>query len=401
MFLCATGAEALYADMGHFGPQPIRLAWYGLVLPTLLLNYAGQAAIVVEGGFAEGANPFFMLCPPGLQVPLVALATAATIIASQSIISGTFSMTRQAIQLGLCPRLNITQTSSEGYGQIYVGFVNWALMVVTLGLALTFRSSDNLASAFGIAVALTMLLTSLLMFLAMRDVWGWSLLLSVAVAGLFVLVDLSFVAANMMKVFEGGWAPLLIGAALFFVMSTWRQGRIALTRKLERDTVPLREFISQVHGKARVPGTAIYLTSRIDVVPVPLLHNLKHNKVLHERIVLLHVVTRQIPRVPPDKRLEVVHLGDNFHSVVAYYGFMQNPNVPRVLERCSAYGLRFDMMETSFFVGRVTILPERKSRMGAIRCKLFEAMHRNALAATEFFHIPPNRVIELGSQVEI
>jgi KUP system potassium uptake protein len=401
VFLCATGAEALYADMGHFGPQPIRLAWYGLVLPTLLLNYAGQAAVVVDGEVAADANPFFVLCPPLLQVPLVALATAATIIASQAIISGTFSMTRQAIQLGLCPRLHITQTSSEGYGQIYVGFVNWTLMVLTLGLALGFRSSANLASAFGIAVALTMLLTSLLMFIAMREVWGWSLPLSIAVAGLFVIVDLSFVAANMMKVIEGGWVPLVVGATLYFIMSTWRQGRVALARKLERDTLPLKEFLAQVHNKARVAGTAVYMTSRVDVVPVPLLHNLKHNKVLHERIVLLHVVTRNIPRVAPDKRVEVVHLGDNFHSVVAYYGFMQHPNVPRVLERCSAQGLSFNMMDTSFFVGRVTIMPARKSRYGTIRCKLFEAMHRNALAATDFFRIPPNRVIELGAQVEI
>jgi len=401
VFLCATGAEALYADMGHFGPQPIRLAWYGLVLPTLLLNYAGQAAVIVDGDVAADANPFFVLCPPFLQVPLVALATAATIIASQAIISGTFSMTRQAIQLGLCPRLHITQTSSEGYGQIYVGFVNWALMVLTLGLALSFRSSDNLASAFGIAVALTMLLTSLLMFIAMREVWGWSLPLSIAVAGLFVVVDLSFVAANMMKVVEGGWVPLVVGATLFFVMSTWRKGRAALAHKLERDTLPLKQFIAQMHGKTRVAGTAVYMTSRVDVVPVPLLHNLKHNKVLHERIVLLHVVTRNIPRVAPDKRIEVVHLGDNFHSVVAYYGFMQQPNVPRVLERCDLQGLTFNMMETSFFVGRVTIVPARKSRFGAVRCKIFEAMHRNALAATEFFRIPPNRVIELGGQVEI
>ena len=401
VFLCATGAEALYADMGHFGPQPIRVAWYALVLPTLLLNYAGQAAVVVDGEVPAGGNPFFVLCPSLFQVPLVALATAATVIASQSIISGTFSMTRQAIQLGLCPRLHITQTSSEGYGQIYVGFVNWALMALTLGLALSFRSSDNLASAFGIAVALTMLLTSLLMFIAMREVWRWSLPLSIAVAGLFVVVDLSFVAANMMKVLEGGWVPLVVGATLYFAMSTWWQGRAALASQLERDTLPLKDFIAQVRGKSRVAGTAVYMTSRIDVVPVPLLHNLKHNKVLHERIVLLHVVTRNIPRVPPDKRIEIVHLGENFHSVVAYYGFMQNPSVPRVLERCSSQDLRFNMMETSFFVGRVKIVRKRKSPFGAARCKLFEIMHRNALAATEFFRIPPNRVIELGSQVEL
>ncbi len=401
VFLCATGAEALYADMGHFGAQPIRLAWYALVLPTLLLNYAGQTAVIIDGGVPPDGNPFFVLCPAALQMPLVALATAATIIASQAIISGTFSMTRQAIQLGLCPRLHITQTSSEGYGQIYVGFVNWSLMVVTLALTVSFRSSDNLASAFGVAVALTMLLTSLLMFLAMREVWGWSLPLSIAVAGVFVIVDLAFVVANMMKVVEGGWVPLVVGAMLFFVMSTWRDGRTALARKLERDTLPLKAFIAQVHNKDRVAGSAVYMTSRVDVVPVPLLHNLKHNKVLHERIVLLHVVTENIPRVTPDKRVEVVHLGYNFHSVVAYYGFMEQPSVPRVLDRCSSKDLPFNMMDTSFFVGRVKIMPERKSRFGAIRCKVFEAMHRNALAATEFFRIPPNRVVELGGQVEI
>ena len=401
VFLCATGAEALYADMGHFGPQPIRLAWYGLVLPTLLLNYAGQAAVVIDGGILPDDNPFFLLCPKPLQMPLVALATAATIIASQAIISGTFSMTRQAIQLGLCPRLHITQTSSEGYGQIYVGFVNWTLMTVTLGLTVSFQSSDNLASAFGIAVALTMLLTSLLMFVAMREVWGWGLSASILVAGAFVIVDLSFVAANMMKVVEGGWVPLVVAAILYFVMSTWRQGRSALRRQLERDTLPLKGFIAQVHNKARVAGTAVYLTSRIDVVPVPLLHNLKHNKVLHERIVLLHVVTENIPRVPPARRIEVMHLGDDFHAIIAHYGFMQDPSVPRVLERCSSQDLQFNMMDTSFFVGRVKIVAESKSRLGTIRCRLFAAMHRNALAATEFFRIPPNRVIELGAQVEI
>jgi KUP system potassium uptake protein len=401
VFLCATGAEALYADMGHFGPYPIRLAWYGLVLPTLLLNYAGQAAVVIEGGLPEDSNPFFILCPAALQVPLVVLATAATIIASQSIISGTFSMTRQAVQLGLCPRLHITQTSSEGYGQIYVGFVNWVLMLLTLALAIGFRSSDNLASAFGIAVAMTMLLTSLLMFLAMREVWHWSLPLTIMVAGLFITVDLSFVAANMMKVAQGGWVPLVVGAVLFFAMLTWWQGRGALTRKLDRDTLPLGDFIRQIHDKARVAGTAVYLTSRLDMVPVPLLHNLKHNKVLHDRIVLLRIATRQIPRVPADKRLEIVHLGENFHSVVAYYGFMQYPNVPRVLVLAGQQGLAFDMMDTSFFVGRVAIVPERKSRLAVIRTNLFDTMHRNALPATEFFRIPPNRVIELGAQVEI
>ena len=301
VFLCATGAEALYADMGHFGARPIRFAWYGLVFPALVLNYAGQTAIVVDGAVATGTNPFFVLCPALLQLPLVALATVATIIASQSIISGAFSMTRQAIQLGLCPRLHITQTSPDGYGQIYVGFVNWILMALTLGLTLGFHSSDNLAAAFGIAVSMTMMLTSILMFVAMREVWGWSLPLSLAIAGLFVTVDLAFVSANLMKVFDGGWFPLVVAALVFFLMSTWRQGREALLRKLERDTLPLSNFIAQVRTKERVPGTAVYLTSRVDVVPVPLLHNLKHNKVLHVRIVLLHVVTENIPRVAPQR----------------------------------------------------------------------------------------------------
>jgi KUP system potassium uptake protein len=401
VFLCATGAEALYADMGHFGPRPIRFAWYGLVLPMLLLNYAGQAAAVVEGAVAADANPFFVLCPAPLQVPLVLLATFATIIASQSIISGTFSMTRQAIQLGLCPRLHITQTSEEGYGQIYVGLVNWILMALTLGLTLAFRSSDNLAAAFGIAVSLTMLLTSILMFLAMREIWRWSLPVSLVVAGLFVVVDLSFVLANLMKVFEGGFVPLVVAAVIFFLFWTWRTGRELMLQKLERDTLPLADFILQIQDKLRVSGTAVYLTSRTDVVPVPLLHNLKHNKVIHQRIVLLHVVTENVPHIASNQRIEITDLTNNFYSVVVHYGFMEQPDIPQVLDTCSSQQLRFDLMDTSFFVGRLTIVPTAASRLNRIRSKLFEAMHRNALAATEFFRIPPNRVIELGSQLAI
>jgi KUP system potassium uptake protein len=401
VFLCATGAEALYADMGHFGPRPIRFAWYGLVLPTLVLYYAGQTAVVADGAANAGANPFFALCPAPLQVALVVLATVATIIASQSIISGAFSMTRQAIQLGLCPRLHIVQTSAAGYGQIYIGFVNWTLMILTLGLTLGFRSSDNLAAAFGIAVSLTMLLTSMLMYLTMREIWGWSLPVSLGMAALFVIVDLAFVSANMMKVFEGGWFPLVVAALIFFLMSTWRAGRAALLHRLERDTLPLSSFIAQVHSKSRVPGTAVYMTSRLDVVPVPLLHNLKHNKVLHWRIVLLHVVTENIPRVAPERRIEAADFGDNFHAVVARYGFMEQPDIPQALEECSTRQLHFAMMDTSFFVGRVTIVADSHSRIGGFRRQLFEVMHRNALAATEFFRIPPNRVVELGGQVEI
>jgi KUP system potassium uptake protein len=334
-------------------------------------------------------------------VPLVLLATFATIIASQSIISGTFSMTRQAIQLGLCPRLHITQTSVEGYGQIYVGFVNWILMALTLGLTLTFRSSDNLAAAFGIAVSLTMLLTSILMFLAMREIWRWSLPVSLVVAGLFVVVDLSFVLANLMKVFEGGFVPLVVAAVIFFLFWTWKSGRELMLQKLERDTRPLADFILQIQDKLRVSGTAVYLTSRTDVVPVPLLHNLKHNKVIHQRIVLLHVVTENVPHIASNQRIEITDLTNNLYSVVVHYGFMEQPDIPQVLDSCSSQQLRFDLMDTSFFVGRLTIVPTAASRLSRIRSKLFEAMHRNALAATEFFRIPPNRVIELGSQIEI
>jgi KUP system potassium uptake protein len=401
VFLCATGAEALYADMGHFGPRPIRFTWYGLVLPMLLLNYAGQAAAVVEGAVVADANPFFILCPSPLQVPLVVLATLATIIACQAIISGAFSMTRQAIQLGLCPRLNVTQTSAEGYGQIYVGFVNWVLMALTLGLTLAFRSSDNLAAAFGVAVSLTMLLTSVLMFLVMREIWGWSLPASLLVAGLFIVVDLSFVSANLMKVFEGGYVPLVVAATIFFLMWTWRRGRELMLQTLERDTLPLASFIKQIYGKSRVPGTAVYVTSRTDVVPVPMLHNLKHNKVIHQRIVLLHVVTENTPYIAADPRFEVTHLMEDFHSVVIRYGFMEQPDIPQVLDACGAQHLLFDLMDTSFFVGRLTIVAAAAPRMSRIRIKLFEAMHRNALPATEFFRIPPNRVIELGGQIEI
>ncbi len=401
VFLCATGAEALYADMGHFGPFPIRVSWFGLVLPALVLNYAGQTAIIIDNPLPDGANPFYELCPAALQLPLVVLATLATIIASQAIISGAFSMTRQAIQLGLCPRLHIKQTSAEGYGQIYVGFVNWSLMALTLVLTVTFRTSDNLAAAYGIAVSLTMLLTSALVFVAMREVWGWSLPVSAAVAGTFLVVDLSFVAANMLKILEGGWVPLVVATVIFFLMWTWRDGRTLMTEQLERDTFPLADFIRQTHTKTRVAGTAVYLTSRTDMVPVPLLHNLKHNKVLHQRIILLHVTTANVPRIHRADRAEVQHLGDNFHAVTAHYGFMEHPNIPNALDRCSDPKLQFDMMTMSFFVGRLTIVPVSKSRWRRFEIAVFEAMHRNALPPTEFFRIPANGVVELGGQLEV
>jgi KUP system potassium uptake protein len=401
VFLCATGAEALYADMGHFGPRPIRVSWYALVLPALLLNYAGQTAVVLDGPREAGTNPFYELCPGALQLPLVVLATLATIIASQAIISGAFSMTRQAIQLGLCPRLHIKQTSAEGYGQIYVGFVNWTLMALTLALTITFQSSDNLASAYGIAVSLTMLLTSVLIFRAMRDVWSWSLAASLVVAGLFLIVDVSFVIANLLKVLEGGWVPLVVAAAVSFLMSTWRAGREAVLQRLERDTMPLAGFIRHMQARTRVPGTAVYFTSRTDMVPVPLLHNLKHNKVLHQRIVLLHIMTENRPRILAHQRLRVQHLDGDFHAIEAHYGFMEQPHVPRILERAAEHGLALPMADTSFFVGRLTVVVVSKSRWQRVRGAVFDFMHRNALPATEFFRIPSNRVVELGGQIEI
>src|SRR5262249_47129440 len=315
------------------------------------------------------ANPFFALCPEAWQIPLVALATIATIIASQAIISGAFSMTRQAIQLGLCPRLHIVQTSAAGYGQIYLGFVNWALVIPPLALTIGFRSSDNLAAAFGIAVATTMLLTSMLMFLAMREIWGWSLPVSLAVAGVFVAVDLAFVSANMMKVLEGGWFPLVVAAIVFFLMSTWWRGRPVLLSALERDTYPLSDFIRQVHTKTRVPGTAVYLTSRLDMVPVPLLHNLKHNKVLHQRIVLMHVVTENVPRVAAHDRIQTGDFGDNFYSVraIRLHGTSQYAEVAGGLPRARdhrQYDGHLVFRRSGQYRRRKALAPQRPSAAG-------------------------------------
>ena len=401
VFLSATGAEALYADMGHFGARPIRIGWYGLVLPTLVLNYAGQTAAVVGGTVPDAANPFFALCPEALQIPLVGLSTVATVIASQSIISGTFSMTRQAVQLGLLPRLRIVQTSAEGYGQIYVAPVNWIMMIATVSLALGFGSSDHLAAAFGVAVSLTMLLTSVLVFVAMRQLWGWGLVPSVALAGCFVAVDLAFVSANLMKVLDGGWAPLTMSALLVFVMTTWRKGRRALLAQIERETIPLSGFIARQHDRQRVPGTAVYMTSRLDVVPVPLLHNLKHNKVLHERVVLLNVATEPVPRVAPAERVTITELGNRFFAVVARYGFMEQPDIPLLLADCARCDLAFDLMDTSFFLGLETVMAARPSCLNRAERAVFQFLKRSAMLRTDFFQIPLNRVVELGAQVAI
>jgi KUP system potassium uptake protein len=401
VFLCATGAEALYADMGHFGPRPIRVGWYSLVFPALALSYAGQTALAVEGGVHDGDNPFFMLAPGWAQLPLVVLATAATIIASQAIISGVFSMTRQAIQLDLCPRLEVTQTSAVGYGQIYVGSVNWMLMVFTLGLTLGFGSSDNLAAAYGIAVSITMLLTTLLIFRVMHEQWHWRLGLVLAIAGPLFVVDASFSLANLTKVREGGWVPLVAGGLIFGVMQAWRSGRRAMLRQLERETLPLSAFLGSLADITRVPGTAVYLARRLDIVPLALLHSLKHYAVLHERNVILHVITEQVPRVPARDRIQTCPLAPGFFRVILRYGFMEYPDLPVALSHCTLEGEGFDMMRTTFFLSRETVETAKGKRMQRFARRLFAWMHRNATDATEFFRIPRNRIVELGARIEI
>src|SRR5450631_1399093 len=403
VFLSATGAEALYADMGHFGARPIRFGWYSIVLPMLVLNYAGQAALVVTTGIPEGGNPFFLLGPGWLQLPLVALATAATIIASQSIISGVFSMTRQAIQLGLSPRLNVTQTSAIGYGQIYVGSINWLLMIFTIGLTLAFGSSDRLAAAFGVAVSLTMLLTTLLMYKMMREQWKWTPAVAIAVGGSLALVDLSFVSANLTKVADGGWVPLVAAAIVFLLMESWRSGRAAMLAQLERSTIPLAQFIESMTAEAKVSGTAVYLSRRDDVVPLSMLHNVKHYHVLHERNVILHVETEQVPRVRSAERARATALGGGFYRIVLHYGFMQQPDIPAGIEHCRIDGQGFDWMQTSFFLSRVTVVPAAAARrsLHPVLRALFGWMQRNAADATEFFRLPPNRIVEMGARVEL
>jgi KUP system potassium uptake protein len=402
VFLSATGAEALYADMGHFGARPIRLSWYGLVLPMLLLNYAGQAALITAGSVPAGSNPFFLLGPAWLQLPLVGLSTVATIIASQAIISGVFSMTRQAIQLDLCPRLNVTQTSETGYGQIYVGVVNWLLMIFTIGLALGFGSSDNLAAAFGIAVSLTMLLTTLLLYKMMREQWHWSLALALGVAGPLAIVDGAFVCANLTKVAEGGWVPLLAAAIVFLIMEAWRLGRRAMAQELERETIPLDVFIRSMTNEPRVEGTAVYLSRRVNQVPVAMLHNVKHYHVLHERNIILNVETEHVPRVARSARLEVNPLGSEFYHVLLHYGFMEHPNVPLALVECPCGEQGFDMMQTSFFLSRVIVAGSGgERRLNPVFRGLFAWMHLNETDATEFFHIPRNRIVELGARIEM
>ena len=401
VFLSVTGAEALYADMGHFGAVPIRFGWYGLVLPTLLLSYAGQAAVVVDGAMAPGDNPFFSMVPEEFRIYLVMLSTVATVIASQSIISGVFSMTRQAIQLGMLPRMNIIQTSDQGYGQIYVGVVNWLLMIFTIGLTMGFGSSDRLAAAFGIAVAFTMLLTTMLMFVLMREVWKWNLLACIAVAGTLATVDFCFVSANLIKVTDGGWVPLTAASTIYLIMYSWHRGRLAVLDKLKDSTMSVGQFITSTAHVQRVAGTAVYLSRRQGIAPVAIMHNLKHYKVLHERNILLHVDTEHVPRLKWKDRVTVRDLGDGFWAIDVHYGFMEQPNLPKVLERCVLNGQNVDMMTTSFFISRESIVRAKHPALKPLPHWLFEVLHRNAGDITTFFRIQRNRMVELGSSMEI
>jgi KUP system potassium uptake protein len=402
VFLVVTGSEALYADMGHFGRRPIRLAWYCVVLPSLLLNYFGQGALLLRHPEAAH-NPFYSLAPAWALYPLVGIATVATIIASQAVISGAFSLTRQAIQLGYCPRMRIEHTSSEEIRQVYVPFVNWTLMIATVGLVMVFRSSHTLAAAYGVAVTTTMLITTGLFFFVARERWGWGLVRAGLPTVLFIVVDVSFFAANIFKIGHGAWFPLVIGLVVFSLLSTWKRGREILAQKFAAKIQPFDEFFATLAKEKvpRVPGRAVYMTSAPSGIPPVLLHNLAHNKVLHEEVVLLTVVTEEIPRVPAGEKIELEDLGFGFFQVTAHYGFMEDPSLPHILGAAKVKGLDLSMAETSFFLGREALFERTKSGLAAWRIAVFRFMSRNALGATTFFRIPRDRVIEIGAQIEL
>lgn len=403
VFLAVTGAEALYADVGHFGTRPIRLAWFVLVLPGLFLNYLGQGALILRDP-AGIENPFYLLAPHWALFPLVALSTAATVIASQALISGAFSLTIQAIQLGYLPRMAVKHTSSLERGQIYIAHVNWALMVACIGLVLGFRSSSDMAAAYGIAVTLTMLSTTVLFYFAARRLWDWSAWHVGLLCGLFFIIELAFFTANLSKVLNGGWFPLVAGLLIFILMATWKKGRQLVWNKLRPASMPLEMFLDSLEQSqhlCRVPGTALFMTANPEGTPIALLHNLKHNKVLHERNLILTIITDEIPQVNPAKRLEIEKLGAGFHRLIAHYGFMEEPNVPELLASAPIEGAALNLNNTSFFLSRETIVPKSSATMARWRQWLFALMARNAQAASSFYRIPANRVVELGMQVEL
>jgi KUP system potassium uptake protein len=401
VFLVVTGGEALYADMGHFGPKPIRLAWFSLVLPSLVLNYLGQGALLLEHPTTE--HPFFELAPSWALLPLVGIATAAAIIASQALISGAFSITRQAIQLGLVPRLDVEHTSAQAMGQIYVPQVNWALMLATVLIVIGFQSSSAMAAAYGIAVTLTMVITVMLLYVVMTERWGWSKAVVAAGMSLFLIIDLAFFGANALKVLQGGWVTLVVAAFLFTLMTTWKTGRRLVAERLTARAIPLDEFMVTVDDlkPVRVPGTAVFMTAQPTGTPPALAHNLRYNKVLHEHVVVLTVSTAQTPYVARRKRVSVQPLGHGLFNVKLQYGFMEDPNVPEALAQTEDLGLRLDPDDVTYFLGRETIIVTRRQGMAVWREKLFVLMARNAVRATAFFRLPPERVVELGVQVEM
>ena len=400
VFLAVTGAEALYADMGHFGRRALRRAWLGLVFPALLLNYFGQGALLL-GDPAALENPFYRLVPNWGLYPLVALSSIATIIASQAVISGAFSLSRQAVQLGYLPRLEVRHTSATEIGQVYVPPINWGLLLAVIILVLFFRSSDNLGAAYGIAVSGMMLITTGLAFLYMRA-HGWSLAVAVPVFALFALVDLTFLSANMLKIIEGGWFPIVVAALVFTIMGTWWRGRRILAEQRARDAMPLTQFVEMLNPErpVRVPGTAIFMARDLNQVPSALLHALKHNKALHERVVMMQVDTEDVPHVLDDRRLEIAEIGKGFYTMRVRYGFMDEPNIMRALALCRVQHFHINLMDTSFYIGREKLRP-RGTGFLRWRDRLFMFMNSLALDATEFFRIPPNRVVELGGQIEI
>ncbi len=399
--LAVTGAEALYADMGHFGRKPIRVSWLWFVLPALMLNYMGQGALLMRDASAL-QSPFYMLAPEYLRLPLVAIATMAAIIASQAVITGAFSVTQQGIQLGFIPRLRISHTSAATAGQIYIPLINWALMIAIILLVLTFKSSSNLTAAYGIAVTGAMLIDNFLIAVVLFSLWKWKKRYAVPLLTLFFIVDLAYFSANLTKVPYGGWFPLLAGVVIFTLLTTWSKGRRLMVERMREAAMPIKVFIQSAATSAtRVKGTAVFMTSTPEGVPHALLHNLKHNKVLHERVVLLTVKIADQPYVDEKDRVTLDDLGQGFHRMKILYGFMQEADVPAALQACSTCGGAFNMMDTSFFLSRQTLLPSEHPGMKLWREKLFAWMLRNAESAMEFFRLPTNRVVELGSQVEI
>jgi len=402
VFLAVTGGEALYADIGHFGARPIRVAWYTVVLPSLLLNYFGQGAYLL-GHAQPTVNTFFALAPQWALYPLVALATAATVIASQAVISGVFSVAMQAVQLGYLPRVQITHTSARLFGQIYIAPVNWLLLAATIGLVIGFRSSSSLAAAYGVAITLDMVITSVLLAAVMLRVWKWPLWLVAGLGGLFLSLDLAFFGANVGKIPHGGWFPLAVGAAVFVLMTTWKRGRRLLGERMYAQLLPLNVFVADLakHPPTRVQGTAVFMTGNVERAPLALAHNIKHNKVVHSRVLLLTVVAPEIPYVQQGERVECRTLGEGLHQVVARYGFMEEPHVPRLLAEELPEELRVDAREVTFFLGRETLLARRRPGMAWWRKRLFVFMSRLASSASTYYHIPADRVIELGAQLEL